>query len=139
MPRPTEIARIALPIGAVALVTMFGACASGGAAPPAGTPASAALVSSPELIAEGQAIFAGAGRCAGCHGEGGQGGRAPSLSDDDWLWVDGEGDRHAQIFAVIKDGVSEPRGGGRNGMPAMGGATLTDAQIHALTFYVESL
>jgi cbb3-type cytochrome c oxidase subunit III len=87
------------------------------------------MTSSPERVAEGQTVFASA--CAGCHGANAQGGRAPNLADATWVGVASKDD-HAGIFRIIKEGVP-----GR--MPAMGGRQLTDDQIHALTFYIQSL
>jgi mono/diheme cytochrome c family protein len=102
-----------------------------------GAPAAPAITA--ELIAEGQTLFASAGRCGVCHGPTGAGGRSgPNLTDDTWLWVDTSGDVHAQLFRIIKEGIPEPRQA-QIGMPAMGGGNLTDQQIHAIAAYVASL
>jgi mono/diheme cytochrome c family protein len=118
----------------VAILTV-GCAASGGAA--GGAPA--AVTVTPEMIAEGRTLYTNPGRCNVCHGPTGLGGRVgPNLADSNWLWVDPAQDLHTQLFNVIKQGVPQPREA-QTPMPAMGGAQLTDAQIHAIAAYVASL
>ncbi len=123
------------------LTALAAGCASA-AAPEAG-PAPAADVGvapTPELVAEGQQIFGGAGRCSVCHGAGGAGGRfGPDLTDDDWAWIDpASPSAMADLANVIRNGVTEPRVSD-TGMPPMGGGNLTDAQLNALAAYILSL
>jgi mono/diheme cytochrome c family protein len=98
------------------------------------------MVSTPELVAQGQQIFAGPGRCRVCHGDGGSGGRfGPDLTDDEWVWIDPSSPTVMEdLVARIREGVSEPRISD-SGMPPMGGANLTDEQLQALAAYILSL
>ncbi len=114
-----------------------GGCAASTGAAGTGAPAAPAITAA--MVAEGQALFASAGRCAVCHGANGVGGRSgPNLADDTWIWIDPAGDVHEQLFTIIKEGIPQPREA-RTGMPAMGGANLTDEQVHAIAAYVASL
>ena len=59
----------------------------------------------------------------------------PDLTDDQWLWSDGS---LAGIEATIAKGVPAPKE--HTGvMPPMGGATLTQEQLHAVAAYVYAL
>jgi len=116
---------------------MLGGCASAGTS---GAGAPAAITITPEMIAEGRTLYTGAGRCGVCHGPMGRGGRlGPNLTDDTWIWVDTAQDFHTQVFNIIKNGVPEARQTAGGIMPAMGGGSLTDVQIHALAAYVATL
>jgi len=64
--------------------------------------------------------------CAGCHGDHGGGGMAPSLRDVDWLF----GAADAQVFSSIAEG----RG---RGMPSWG-AKMNDDDIWKLVAYIKS-
>lgn len=117
-------------------------CASSAGPAEAPSPAGggAALTSTPELIAQGQQIFAGPGRCRVCHGDGGVGGRfGPNLTDDEWAWIDPSSPTAmSDLVERIRQGVSEPRISD-SGMPPMGGANLSDEQLQALAAYILSL
>lgn len=86
---------------------------------------------------QGRDLFSGSGGCTACHGMGGSGSQlGPSLTDDQWLHVDGP-DPDA-LAGVIRSGVPDPIEY-PGPMPAMGGASLTDAQLEALAGYVASI
>ena len=63
-----------------------------------------------------------------CHGDKGQGGIGPNLTDDYWL----HGGKLAQIAATITNGVSD------KGMPPWG-PMLSGEQIKSLAVFVKSL
>ncbi len=127
--------------GALALAALTAGCA--GAGMPEGTPApevETAMAPTPEMISEGQQIFAGAGGCTICHGNGAVGGAfGPDLTDDDWAWIDpASPSAMAELADLIRTGVTEPRISD-TGMPPMGGRNLTDEQLAALASYILSL
>lgn len=129
--------------GLIFAVTLVAGCASGemDAEPTPAPEAEAAMAEpSPEMVAEGAQVFAGAGRCEVCHGQGGAGGRfGPDLSDDEWIWVDPASPTAMQEVAeLIRTGITEPRASDA-GMPPMGGGNLSDAQLEALSAYILSL
>ncbi len=136
-------ARFAWIAVAASLVTgCASAGAGGGAAAPtagAGGGAAAPMAATPELIAEGQQLFAQT--CQACHGPGGMNGSlGPDLTDDEWLWVDPSSPTAmSDVMNVIRIGVATPSSPGGFGMPAMGGATFTDPQLNALAAYILSL
>lgn len=112
-------------------------------APEGGAPAPAAdmaVTPTPEMIAEGQQIFGGAGRCAVCHGNAAGGSQfGPDLTDDDWAWIDpASPSALTDVANLIRSGVMEPRISDA-GMPPMGGGNLSDAQLNALAAYLLSL
>lgn len=84
----------------------------------------------------GDALFRGAGRCAGCHGAAGEGvdGLGPNLRDDEWL----HGGSRREIRRVIAEGASPARGGFTVMMPAYGGQ-LGPAEQAQLAAYVWTL
>ena len=122
---------------------LAGAAACAPAAAPAGgggggAAASAAVTVTPELIAEGRTVYASS-NCAVCHGATGGGGRSgPSLTDDQWIWVNPAQPLHPQLVTVIRNGVPEPRVS-QVPMPPMGGRQLTEQQLNAVAAYVGSL
>lgn len=59
------------------------------------------LANSPEVIADGKAIFEQ--NCVACHGAAGEGGIGPNLTDDYWL----HGGNIKQVFRTIKVGVPD--------------------------------
>ena len=127
--------------GMLFAAALVAGCAS--AAEPMAEPAPApdpGVASTPELIAAGQQIFGGAGRCSVCHGAGAVGGHfGPDLTDDDWAWIDPASSAAMSDLAnLIRTGVVEPRISD-TGMPPMGGGNLTDAQLNALAAYILSL
>ena len=91
------------------------------------------------MLALGDSVFDGVvagGTCVGCHGADAKGTRlGPNLTDDQWLWSDGS---LAGIEGTIAKGVAAPKQ--HTGvMPPMGGAKLTQAQVHAVAGYVYAL
>ena len=125
-------------------VAFMAGCASGGggggamaAADP--EPTGAPVVeSTPELVAEGQALFAQ--RCRICHGNEGAGTAfGPNLTDDEWAWIDPASPAAlTDLASLIRTGVMEPRVSD-TGMPPMGGGNFSDPQLNALAAYVLSL
>jgi glucose/arabinose dehydrogenase/mono/diheme cytochrome c family protein len=88
------------------------------------------------MLAQGDSVFhgmLGGATCVGCHGSDAKGTRlGPDLTDDRWLWSDGS---LAGIEGTIAKGVPAPKQ--HTGvMPPMGGAQLTQAQLHAVAAYV---
>ncbi len=92
-----------------------------------------------EQVALGSRIYRGverSGTCSGCHGPDGKGTAvAPPLTGPDWLWGDGS---VTSIARVIKSGVAEPKKY-PSGMPALGGAPLSDSDVQAVAAYVWTL
>lgn len=86
----------------------------------------ASLVRDPQRLAEGKAAFQA--KCASCHGDAGQGGIGPNLTDEYWL----HGGKLVDIQNTIVKGVTE------KGMPPWG-PSLPRAEIEALTAYIRSL
>ncbi len=110
--------------------------ATSGAAPPAERlPAGVTA----QQVALGERIYRGlerSGTCAGCHGPKGEGATiGPPLTGPDWLWGDGS---LASIAKVVKEGVTAPKKY-PSGMPALGGAPLSDSDVHAVAAYVWTL
>jgi len=134
------------------LILAMAACGGGDGAPPAEEtqqpPAEAAPAADaasdmdlPEgvtaaMVAEGEAVFTGAGICFTCHMAGGVGGPlAPNLTDDEWLNVEGS---YESIVENIMTGVLEPKEF-PGLMPPKGGAPITDEQVAAVAAYVWTL
>lgn len=92
-----------------------------------------------EQVALGNRIYHGlerAGTCAGCHGADGAGSTiGPALKGQKWLWTDGS---VASLAKVIAQGVETPKEY-PSGMPAKGGAELSDADVQAVAAYVWTL
>jgi glucose/arabinose dehydrogenase/mono/diheme cytochrome c family protein len=109
------------------------------AKPPEGASAPVPPGATADMVALGDRIYhgeVGGASCAGCHGSTGKGSPlGPDLTDSKWLWSDGSWEG---IARTITDGVPQPKEY-RNGMPAKGGAQLTDDQVKALAAYVWSL
>lgn len=136
---------LARPAAAMMMLGMLAACggdaedtqtAADAPAPSATTPAAAP---SGDLVAQGQDVYNGAGICMTCHGTGGVGtALAPDLTDDVWLWADPSQPLEPQIATIIREGVPAPKEHPAPMLP-MGGVSLSDAQIEALTAYVASL
>lgn len=95
--------------------------------------------STAEQVALGDRIFHGqvsGGTCTGCHGSDGRGTQVGSdLTSGNWLWGDGS---VAAIRATIEKGVPAPRQS-IAGMPARGGAPLSDEDLDAVAAYVWAL
>jgi cytochrome c oxidase cbb3-type subunit 3 len=85
-----------------------------------------ALVSKPEHQSSGKAVFDS--KCAVCHGNLGQGGIGPNLTDKFWI----HGGKASQIYATLKNGVLD------KGMPAWKGV-LSNNELRDVTVYVVSL
>ncbi|MCA0268576.1 MAG: c-type cytochrome [Bacteroidetes bacterium] len=86
----------------------------------------AEYATNPDHAAEGAVLFATT--CVACHGDKGQGGIGPNLTDDYWI----HGGTPEQVFAVITKGVLD------KGMPPQE-ATLTDEQRGQLVAFIESI
>ena len=95
---------------------------------------------SPEVVAEGRKVFegkSGGALCFSCHGMNAKGmpGIGPDLTDGTWL----HGDGGVQFLTqLVRTGVPKPKQSAAS-MPPMGGARLTDAQLHAVAVYLASL
>lgn len=85
-----------------------------------------ALLKDPAKLALGKEAFKS--KCVSCHGEQGQGGIGPNLTDDYWI----HGGKMAQILTTITQGVAD------KGMPPWGGVLKQD-ELFAVTAYVKSL
>jgi cbb3-type cytochrome c oxidase subunit III len=88
-----------------------------------------------EAIAEGEALFKGAGICFTCHGQDAKGvpGLGADLTDTEWVHSDGT---YESIIETITKGTTSSTGAV---MPPRGGPNLTDEQVKALAAYVWSL
>lgn len=87
-------------------------------------------------VQEGQKIFTSTGNCYTCHGQTGGGtAMAPALNDQKWMHVDGSWE---QIQKIVHAGVPKPKEHPAP-MPAMGGASLSDAQVKQVAAYVYSV
>lgn len=73
--------------------------------------------------------------CAGCHGVDGVGTPVGPSLEGKWIWGDGS---LASITTTITDGVAEPKQH-PGAMPPMGGVTLSDSEIGAVSAYVWAL
>jgi len=119
---------------------MGAAAADTGAAPhPTAAPADASGTCpavSQALVDRGRQVFSGPGNCFACHGPGATGtAAAPDLTDQQWLNIDGS---YPSIIALVRSGVANPKQY-PGPMPAMGGASLNDDQVCAVSAYVQSL
>jgi glucose/arabinose dehydrogenase/mono/diheme cytochrome c family protein len=110
-----------------------------GVHPDAGNPTAALSVlngSTKEQVALGSRIFHGEvadGTCGGCHGADAKGSPiAPDLTTGKWLWSDGS---LQGLETTIKNGVPEPKVH-PGAMPPMGGVTLSQADLDAVSAYV---
>jgi mono/diheme cytochrome c family protein len=90
-----------------------------------------------EDFEEGRRLFTGQGGCHACHGPQAAGTQlGPNLTDSEWLNV--EEPTMEEVTRVIREGVAQPVRYPAP-MPPMGGARLTDPQIHALAAYIMGL
>jgi mono/diheme cytochrome c family protein len=86
---------------------------------------------------EGRRLFTGQGGCHACHGPQATGTQlGPDLTDD--VWLNAEEATMDEIMRVIREGVAQPVQYPAP-MPPMGGARLSEAQIHALAAYILAL
>ena len=138
--------RVSKGVGVLFSIAFMAGCASGGgagggggmAAADPGPTAAPVVESTPELVAEGQALFGQ--RCRTCHGNEGVGTAfGPNLTDDEWAWIDPASPAALMDLAgLIRSGVMEPRVSD-TGMPPMGGGNFSGPQLNALAAYVLSL
>jgi mono/diheme cytochrome c family protein len=102
---------------------------------PASGPSAAAAVS-PELIAQGDKIFHGAGNCYACHGSNAEGLVGPNLTDAEWIHSKGTLE---DIQAQVIHGVTKEESKSGIPMPPKGGSTISDDDVKAVAAYVYSL
>jgi mono/diheme cytochrome c family protein len=103
---------------------------------PAPAPASgpsAAVAVSPELIAQGDKIFHGAGNCYACHGSNAEGMVGPNLTDAEWIHSKGTLE---DIQAQVIHGVPKEESKSGIPMPPRGGGTISDDDVKAVAAYV---
>lgn len=150
MPSRTMLARLSV----LALAgSMLGACGGGEggdstaggsaeSAPPAAAPAAPAAT--PAAGAGGGGADAGAqvfnatGNCYTCHGQNGVGtALAPNLTDAEWINFPARPSLD-EVMGLVRTGVPQPKQHPAP-MPPMGGAQLSDEQIHEVAEYVLSL
>jgi mono/diheme cytochrome c family protein len=142
-------------LSALALAgSVLGACGGGGggdagagaaadsAAPAAAPAAPAAPAAAPAAAgggaAAGQQIFTSTGNCYTCHGPTATGtALAPNLTDAEWLNFPSRPSLD-DVMGLVRTGVPQPKQHPAP-MPPMGGAQLTDQQIHDVAEYVLSL
>lgn len=103
--------------------------------PPAeASPGTAAVT--PELIAQGEKIYQGAGLCYACHGSNAQGSVGPNLTDSEWLHSKGT---FEEIVQQVTKGVPKEQSKSGMPMPPKGGSTIGEEEIKAVAAYVYSL
>ncbi len=94
------------------------------------------------IVADGGRLFLGYG-CNACHGDAGEGGMCPSLTDD--LWIYGGDDD--TLFRLVADGtdVLQRHGYARHGkvnvvgaMPPFGGIVGTSADLWKILAFIRS-
>lgn len=90
----------------------------------------------PQVLAEGQAIFTGKGLCFTCHNIDGTGNIGPNLTDDTWLHGMGA---YQQLVHHIDRGFDARMSRTGIVMPPRGGAKLSDAELAAVAAYVWTL
>lgn len=103
--------------------------------PPAEASAGTAAVT-PELIAQGEKIYQGAGLCYACHGSNAQGSVGPNLADSEWIHSKGT---FEEIVEQVTKGVPKEQSKSGMPMPPKGGSTISDEEIRAVAAYVYSL
>lgn len=87
----------------------------------------AAAVQDEAALAEGEGIFKMS--CANCHGKQGEGMIGPNLTDDYWI----HGGSLMAMYTTVDEGVVE------KGMPARGGAGISDEELVAVIAYMDTL
>lgn len=78
-----------------------------------------------EQVMQGAAVYGS--NCASCHGDKGQGGIGPNLTDDNWIY----GPEHMSMHKTIVNGTS-------NGMPPWG-SVLPPEEIVAVVAFIDSV
>jgi cbb3-type cytochrome c oxidase subunit III len=123
----TFITRLALPVCALVFVASTATAQVKQESTPTGV--------TEKTIAEGEALFKGAGICFTCHGQDAKGvpGLGANLTDDEWTQADGT---YESIIETITKGATSSTGAV---MPPRGGPSLTDEQVNAVAAYVWSL
>ena len=87
-----------------------------------------------DMAEMGEGVYARV--CVACHAAGGAGSTiGPALNDDDWIHIDGT---FEQIVSITRAGVAQPQVYPA-AMPPMGGASLDDEQLQAVSAYVYAL
>jgi mono/diheme cytochrome c family protein len=91
-----------------------------------------------KMVADGSAIFKGAGLCTVCHGPDGKGlpSLGPDLTAGKWLHSKGTYD---ELVKQITAGVPADKSTTGMMMPPKGGAAITDEQVKAVAAYVWTL
>ncbi len=90
----------------------------------------------PQMVEEGEQLFAGKGICFSCHGAGGAGGPlAPDLTTGEWLHIDGS---YEGIVKLITTGVPNPKQHPA-AMPPKGGSSISDEEVKSVAAYVWTL
>jgi mono/diheme cytochrome c family protein len=93
---------------------------------------------STQLINQGEKIFSGKGLCSNCHGADATGTQlAPDLTDEEWVNIETPVTRD-KVISLVKSGVAQPVEHNAP-MPPMGGASLNDEELEAVSAYVVSL
>jgi len=91
-----------------------------------------------ETIAQGKAVYGGAGICSSCHGPAGAG--IPSLgadlTDAEWLHSDGT---YEGVVKTVIEGVTAQASSSGVPMPAKGGTNISDDDAKAVGAYVWTL
>ena len=85
-----------------------------------------ALLKKPESLKTGKEIFLA--KCASCHGNLGEGGIGPNLTDDYWI----HGGKMTEIAHTISEGVLD------KGMPPWK-AVLKPEEVHSVTAFIKSI
>ncbi len=89
-----------------------------------------------EEVQQGEQIFHGVGNCYTCHGMDAKGTQlAPNQTDSVWINIDGS---YQAIINTVKTGVPQPKEHPAP-MPPMGGASLTDQQVHDVAAYIYAI
>jgi mono/diheme cytochrome c family protein len=123
-------------VGAAPAVAQTSDAVATPAKPEASTSPGASATYSPELVAQGDALFHGSGNCYACHGSKAEGLVGPNLTDAEWIHSKGSYD---EIVAQINKGVPKEESKSGIAMPPKGGATLSDDDVKAIAAYVHSL
>jgi mono/diheme cytochrome c family protein len=92
----------------------------------------------PEMVAQGKEVFAGAGLCYVCHGGDATGmpGLGANLTDNEWLHSDGS---YEGVVETVMNGVDASKSTTGTAMPPKGGSGISDEQVKAVAAYVYSL
>lgn len=88
------------------------------------------------MVARGDQVFHGSGRCFTCHGADATGAVGPNLTDGAWLHVKGS---YLNILQQVLVGIPQERSRSGVAMPPRGGSSISDTDVHAVAAYVWSL